>query len=188
MAALAAGALLAFVFADKRFRSNPTQVSTGVIVGLLVTAGWYLSGHIGYGENEQLEMVFFATNTRSAESFSFVAPIAYTIELLMLWTDQSLHLSFGIASALGVILGALAWALASKSFRLEGFVSAADTRNHIVGAILMGFGGVTALGCTIGQGISGMSTLALGSLIALVSIIAGSAATLRYMLWKEENG
>jgi uncharacterized membrane protein YedE/YeeE len=79
--------------------------------------------------------------------------------------------------------GALVWALASKSFRLEGFASAADTRNHIVGAILTGLGGVTALGCTIGQGISGMSTLALGSLLALVSIIAGSAATMKYLLW-----
>ena len=188
VAALAAGALLLFVFADKRFRANLTQVSTGVILGLLVTAGWYLSGHVGYGENEQLEMVFFATNTRAAESFSFVAPIAYTIELLMLWTDTSLKVSFGVASALGVILGALVWALVSKSFRLEGFVSAADTRNHIIGAILMGFGGVTALGCTVGQGISGMSTLALGSALALASIIAGSAGTLKYMLWREENG
>ncbi len=187
MAVMAAGALLLFVLVDKRFRANPTQVSTGIVLGLLITAGWYLSGHIGYGESEQLEMVFFATNTRAAESFSFVAPIAYTIELLMLWTDASLTISFGVASALGVILGALVWALASKSFRLEGFVSAADTRNHIIGAILMGFGGVTALGCTIGQGISGMSTLALGSLIALASIIVGSAATLKYMLWREEN-
>jgi hypothetical protein len=187
-AAAVAGALLVFVFADARFRANVTQVSAGVILGLLVTAAWYLSGHIGYGENpDTLEMVFFATNTRSAESLSFVAPIAYTLELLMLWTDKSLTISFGIATAIGIVLGSLAWALFGRSFRLEGFVSAADTRDHIIGATLMGFGGVTALGCTVGQGISGVSTLALGSILALLSIIAGATATMKYLLWREEN-
>ncbi len=187
IAAVAAGALLLFVFVDKRFRGNLTQVSTGVIIGLIITGGWYVSGHLGFGENEQLEMVYFATNTRAAESLSFVAPVAYTLELLMLWTDKSLTISFGIASALGVILGSATWAVFSKHFRLEGFVTATDTRDHIFGAILMGFGGVTALGCTIGQGITGVSTLALGSVLALVSIIAGAAATMKYLLWREER-
>jgi uncharacterized membrane protein YedE/YeeE len=189
LAAIAiAGALLAFVFADRRFRGNRTQVGAGVILGLLVTAAWYLSGHLGYGENpDTLEMVFFATNTRAAESLSFVAPIAYTLELLLLWTDKSLTVSFGIATAIGIVLGSAAWALASRTFRLEGFVSAADTRDHIVGATLMGFGGVTALGCTIGQGISGVSTLAVGSILALLSIVAGAAVTMKYLLWREER-
>jgi uncharacterized membrane protein YedE/YeeE len=188
VAAIIAGALLVFIFSSARFRDNPNQIVAGVVIGLIITGGWYVSGHLGYGENEQLEMVFFATNTRAAESMSFVAPMAYSLELLMLWTDQSLHLSFGIASAIGVILGALVWALYSKTFHLEGFVSAVDTRNHIIGAILMGFGGVTALGCTIGQGISGMSTLAIGSFLAFGSIVAGAVATMKYLLWREENG
>jgi len=187
MAAIVAGALLVFVFADARFRDNPKQIVGGVIIGLVVTGGWYVTGHLGHGENEQLEMVYFATNTRAAESMSFVAPMAYTLELLMLWTDKSLGMSFGIASALGVILGALAWALVSKSFHLEGFASAADTRDHIIGATLMGFGGVTALGCTVGQGISGVSTLALGSILALLAIVAGATATMKYLLWREER-
>jgi len=185
--ALVAGALLVFVFADARFRDNPKQIVAGVVIGLVVTGGWYVTGHLGHGENEQLEMVYFATNTRAAESMSFVAPLAYTLELLMLWTDKSLAISFGIASALGVILGATAWALASRSFHLEGFASAADTRDHIVGSVLMGFGGVTALGCTVGQGITGVSTLALGSVLALLAIIGGATATMKYMLWREEN-
>jgi hypothetical protein len=159
-----------------------------VIIGLVITGGWYLSGNLGYVESPELEMVFVGTNSRAAESLSFVAPIAYSIELLTLWTDKSLHLTFGIASALGVIFGSMAWALASRQFRLEGFASTADTRDHIVGSILMGFGGVTALGCTIGQGITGVSTLALGSILALASIIAGSMATMKYMLWREERG
>jgi hypothetical protein len=187
VAGLVAGALLVFIFMDARFRDNPKQIVAGVVIGLAVTGGWYVSGHLGHGENEQLEMVYFATNTRAAESLSFVAPMAYTLELLMLWTDKSLSVSFGVASALGVVLGAMAWALVSKSFRLEGFASAVDTRDHIIGATLMGFGGVTALGCTVGQGISGVSTLALGSILALASIIAGAVATMKYLLWREEN-
>jgi hypothetical protein len=43
----------------------------------------------------------------------------------------------------------------------------------------MGFGGVLALGCTVGQGITGMSTLALGSVLSLLSIIAGSVVTMK---------
>lgn len=183
-----AGALLAFVFADARFRANANQVASGALLGLLVVGAWYVSGHIGYGEHpETMENVFFATNTRAAEALSFVAPVAYGLELLMLWTDKSLAMTFGIASALGIVAGSAAWAIATRQFRLDGFVSAADTRDHIVGAILMGFGGITALGCTIGQGISGVSTLAVGSFLALASIIAGAAATMKYLLWREER-
>lgn len=181
-------ALLAFAFKDKRFRANPAQWSAGAVIGAIVIAGWYLTGHLGFGENpETLEMTYFATNTRTIESMSFVAPAAYGLELLMLWTDKSLHISFGIASALGVVLGSLAWAVASRSFRWEGFASFDDLRNQLFGAVLMGFGGVTALGCTVGQGITGVSTLAIGSFIALAAIIGGSAATLKYITWRAER-
>jgi uncharacterized protein len=181
-------ALLAFAFKDRRFRGNLQQVGGGIVLGLLVVAGWYVSGHLGYGENpETLETVFHGTNSRTIESMSFVGPMAYGLELLMLWTDKSLHLSFGIASVLGVVLGSAAVALATRSFRWEGFASLADLRNQLVGAVLMGFGGVTALGCTIGQGMSGLSTLALGSFIAVAGIVAGAVATLKYMLWRAER-
>jgi len=180
--------LLWFVFKDARFRANRAQVLGGAALGALVVAGWYVSGHLGYGENpETLETVFFATNSRTVESLSFVGPLAYGLELLMLWTDASLHLSFGIASVLGVVVGSAAYALASGSFRWEGFASVADLRAQLGGALLMGFGGVTALGCTIGQGMSGLSTLALGSFIAVAGIVTGSLATLRYILWKAER-
>jgi len=181
-------ALLWFVFKDARFRANRPQVLGGAALGALVVAGWYVSGHLGYGENpETLETVFFATNSRTVESLSFVGPLAYGLELLMLWTDASLHLSFGIASVLGVVVGSAAYALASGSFRWEGFASVADLRAQLGGALLMGFGGVTALGCTIGQGMSGLSTLALGSFIAVAGIVTGSLVTLRYILWKAER-
>jgi uncharacterized membrane protein YedE/YeeE len=179
-------AALVFVFKDKRFRANGWQLGGGLVLGTLVVAGWYLTGHIGYAENpETLEMTYFATNTRTLESMSFVAPTAFSLELLMLWTDKSLHASFGIASAAGVVLGSMVYALAAGKFRWEGFASMQDLRNQLVGAVLMGFGGVTALGCTVGQGMSGMSTLALGSMVALLAIVAGATATLKLILWRE---
>ena len=118
------------------------------------------------------------------ESFSFVSPLAYTLEYLMFWTDKSRVITYGIASAAGVIAGSAAYALATRTFRWEGFRDAEDTANHIVGGMLMGFGGITALGCTIGQGITGFSTLALGSIITFVAIVAGSAATMKYQYWR----
>jgi uncharacterized membrane protein YedE/YeeE len=181
-------ALLVFVFKDRRFRSNPTQIIGAVVIGALVVGGWYVSGHLGFGENpETLEQGYFATNSRTVESMSFVGPMAYGLELLMLWTDKSLHVTFGIASLLGVVLGSAAYAVASKHFRWEGFASLTDLRNQLIGAVLMGFGGVTALGCTIGQGLTGVSTLAIGSFIAVAGIVAGSVATLKFMLWREER-
>ena len=187
LAAVFVAALLVFVFKDARFRANRPQVLGGVALGALVVAAWYITGHLGYGENPQtLETVYFATNTRTIESLSFVAPLAYGLELLLLWTDKSLQATFGIATVLGVVLGSAAHAVTSGSFRWEGFASMADLRNQIVGAVMMGFGGVTALGCTVGQGLSGLSTLAIGSFIAVAGIVGGSVATLKFMLRRAE--
>lgn len=174
-------ALLIFVFKDKRFRASGEQIVGGAILGLLVTAGWYLSGHIGFAENpDTLEMTYFGTNSRTMESLSFVAPTAYSLELLMLWTDKSLHVTFGIATILGVVLGSLIHAVTSRQFHWEGFASLEDLRNHLMGGILMGFGGVLAMGCTIGQGLTGVSTLALGSFISVAGIVAGAVATMKW--------
>lgn len=173
--------LLLFVLKDKRFRANSLQMVSGIVLGLLVVAAWYLTGHVGHGENpDTMEIVYFATNTRTLESFSFVAPTAFGLELLMLWTDKSLLLTFGIASAMGVVLGSMAYALSAGQFRWEGFASVEDLRTQLFGAVLMGFGGVTALGCTVGQGLSGVSTLAMGSFLVLGSISAGAVATMHY--------
>jgi len=185
VAGVVALALLVFVFMDREFRGNRNYLTGGIVVGLLTVAAWYVTGHLGYKENpDTLEMTFFGTNTRAAESFSFVAPLAYTLELLMLWTDKSLAATFGIMAAAGVIAGSFAYAKISGGFRWESFANVEDLANHMIGGILMGFGGVTALGCTVGQGISGFSTLALGSILTFIAIIAGSAATMKYQYWK----
>ena len=181
-------ALLAFVFEDRRFRGNAVQVGAGIALGLIVVAGWYVTGHLGYGENpETLETVFHGTNSRALESLSFVAPVAYGLELLMLWTDKSLHVTLGIATVLGVVAGSAAVAMATRSFRWEGFASFTDLRSQLLGAVLMGFGGVTAMGCTVGQGLTGLSTLAIGSFIAVAGIVLGSTLTLKFILWRAER-
>ena len=180
-----AAALLAFVFKDRDFRTSFDHVLGGVVVGLVVVGGWYLTGHVGYGENpDTLETTFIGTNSHTIESLSFTAPVAYTLELLLLWSDKSLTFTFGVGATLGIIAGSLAYALASRTFRWEGLAGAQDTANHVIGGILMGFGGVLALGCTIGQGLTGFSTLAIGSILAFLAIIAGSALTMRFQYWR----
>lgn len=173
-------ALLIFVYMDKTFRKSLDNNLSGLIIGLIVTGGWYITGHLGFGENpDTLEMTFFGTNTHLAESMSFVAPTAYTLEYWAYWTDASNIVTFGVATVFGVGIGSFIYALISKSFRWEGFSSVQDMLYHIIGGTLMGFGGVTAMGCTVGQGITGVSTLALGSFLALASIVAGSAITMK---------
>lgn len=173
--------LLVFVFKDKRFRGNLPHVIGSTVLGLLIVAAWYLTGSLGHGENpDTLETVYFATNTRTLESMSFVAPTAYNLELLMLWTDKSMRVTFGVASVIGVVLGSFAYAIGTRQFRWEGFASLEDLRTQLIGAVLMGFGGVTALGCTIGQGLSGVSTLALGSFVALAGIVGGAVAMMKW--------
>jgi hypothetical protein len=189
-AQLAAGVLVAltmlvFVVAGREFRSNKDAWLGGLGYGFAVVTGWYVTAHLGFGENpDTLENTYFGTNSKTAESLTFVAPMAYSLELLMLWSDKSLIVTFGIASSIGMILGALVYSLLTRKFRWEGFASVNDTWNHILGAILMGAGGVTAMGCTIGQGVTGVSTLALGSFLALGSMLFGCWATLKYQYWR----
>jgi uncharacterized membrane protein YedE/YeeE len=180
-----ASGLLAFVLKDREFRSSFDNLLGGTVVGLVIVGGWYVTGHVGWGENpETLETAFFGTNSRTIESLSFTAPVGYALELLMLWSDRSLTVTFGIAATAGLILGSFSYAIASKTFRWEGFAGPEDTANHVIGGILMGFGGVTALGCTVGQGLTGFSTLALGSILAFLAIVAGSALTMKYQYWR----
>jgi uncharacterized membrane protein YedE/YeeE len=161
----------------------------GLGVGAVIVAVWWVSGRLGHLAEHPLtlEETFLATNSRRMEALSFVAPVAYTMDWLILFSDTTRVLTVGIVSSLGVVLGSALVALAGGSFRWEGFGGTEDTANHIVGGALMGVGGVTALGCTIGQGLSGVSTLALGSFLALGGILAGGWLGVRYQQWRVER-
>jgi len=186
LAILVGGALVAYVYADKEFRSTWDYSLGGVVTGLVVVGGWYVSGRLGYlaEDPNTLQEAFVRTNTGRMESFSFVSPLAYTLEYLMFWTDKSKVITYGIASAAGVIAGSAAYAIATRTFRWEGFRDAEDTALHVIGGVLMGFGGITALGCTVGQAITGFSTLALGSILTFICIVAGAAATMKLQYWR----
>ena len=180
------GGLIAYAYSSREFRANFDYTLGGVVTGLVVVGGWYVSGRLGHiaEDPNTLQEAFVASNTGRMEAFSFVAPLAWSLEYLMLWTDKSRIVTYGIASTAGVIAGSAVYALASKSFRWEGFRDAEDTGMHLIGGLLMGFGGITALGCTIGQGISGFSTLAVGSIMTFLAIVAGSAATIKWRYWR----
>ncbi|MBL8489956.1 MAG: YeeE/YedE family protein [Rhodocyclaceae bacterium] len=185
IALVLAGALMAFVFLDKAFWENKDNLLGGLVVGAIVVAGWYVTGKIGYAEDpESLQEIVFGTNSKLAESMSFIAPSAYTLELWALWTDTSTVVTWGIATVFGVGIGSFLFAVATRAFRWEHFVSAQDMFRHIIGGVLMGFGGVTAVGCTIGQGVTGISTLSVGSIITFAAIVAGATATMKYEYWR----
>jgi uncharacterized protein len=182
------GLLIVWALARAEGRSA-NNLLAGLGVGGIVAAVWWVSGRLGYVAEDPstLQEAFVATNSRRMESLSFVAPVAYTLDWLMFFSDKGKLLSIGIVSVAGVVVGSAASSLLTRSFRWEGFRGAADTAKHLIGAVLMGVGGVTALGCTIGQGLSGLSTLSLTSFVAVASIIAGAVAALRFEISRIER-
>ncbi len=161
----------------------------GFGIGGVIVAMWWVSGHMGYVPEhpETLQEAFLATNSGRAEALSFVSPVAYTVDWVMFFSDKSKLLTIGIVSVFGVVAGSAIYALATRSFRWEGFRDAEDTANHLIGAVLMGVGGVCAMGCTVGQGLSGISTLSATSIVAVAAIIAGCVAALKYQVWRLER-
>ena len=181
-------ALLLWAVLGRDFR-NLDNLLGGLGLGALLVAMWWLTGHVGFVREhpQTLEEVFVATNSGRSEAFSFVAPMAYTLDWLMFFSDKSKVLTLGVVTVVGVVAGSAIWALISRSFRWEGFRDAHDTAMHLIGAVLMGVGGVTAMGCTVGQGLSGLSTLSLSSFLALAGILAGSYLGLRWQMWRLER-
>jgi uncharacterized protein len=182
------GALIAWSLARAEGRSADNLLA-GLGVGAIVAGVWWVSGRLGYVSEDPntLQEAFLATNSQRMESLSFVAPVAYTLDWLLFFSDQTKRLTIGIVSVAGVVVGSAAVAVLTKNFRWEGFRDAEDTANHLIGAVLMGVGGVTALGCTVGQGLSGMSTLSLTSFVATAAIATGAVAALRYQAWRIER-
>ena len=194
--------LLFYIVKSKYFWSSSDYWLGGLIVGLAILAGWYLSGSVmvdAPDEETQYSLVEYYENwdmvseseegkpaqgaPLSPQSFTFINPIGQTLGYVSNGLNSAL-LTFGIVAVFGVILGSFLWALISRSFRIEWFVNFKDFLTHVIGGILMGFGGVLAMGCTIGQGITGVSTLAIGSIMAFLAIVFGSALTMKIQYYQ----
>lgn len=182
MATLLAMVLAGVCWRNPTFRTTPYWLGA-TIIGVLVVVGFWTTGVFGFlpEHPDTLEPTFMGTNSARPESFSMLAPIAYGLELLMLWSDQSRVMTFGIALALAMPIGAAISALIARKFHWEGFRETKDLNRHLIGAVLMGFGGVCAVGCSLGQGVSGISTLALGSILTTLSMVGGCWITVRYL-------
>jgi uncharacterized protein len=188
LALVVGGGLAAWALSGREFvRANNLLAGAGI--GGAVVAMWFITGSWGHiaEHPETLQESWLATTSGRAEAFSFVSPIAYTLDWLMFYSDTSQVLTTGIVAVFGVIAGSAFTALATRRFRWEGFGGTGDLAHHLVGAVLMGVGGVTALGCSIGQGISGVSTLSATSLVAVLAMIGGARAALGYQDWRIER-
>ena len=170
------------------------------MVGLAVLAAWYVTSNIQIDADgevlslseyyEQWDMLAdseegkpAAQRPLSPQSFTFINPLGQSLGYLASGFQSSL-LTFGVVAVAGVILGSFLYALISRGFRFEWFSSGRDFVNHVIGGVLMGFGGVLAMGCTIGQAITGISTLAIGSMLTFGAIFLGSALTMKVQYYK----
>ena len=165
VSALVVLTLLWFVFKDGAFRASGGNMLVGAALGLLVASAWYVTGVIGFDDFEPVPF----------ESVTFIAPVGNAVNYLMTWTGSTI--GFGVAVVFGILCGSLFYALASGGFRIETFSDRADMINHLMAGVLMGFGGVLALGCTVGQGVAGISTLSMGAVLATGAIMLGSVLT-----------
>jgi hypothetical protein len=185
--AVAAGMVI-FCFRSADFRNERDHILGGAVVGLAIVFGWWLTGgSIGREWREFAEMAPVVPSRVQVQSYTFVAPMGDTLRYVLDPLNFSL-VNFGVAALAGVVLGSSAWAVFSGQFRIEWFASWADFANHAVGAVLMGIGGVLSMGCTFGQAITGVSTLAIGSILTFLAIVIGAAGTMKYQYWRIERG
>jgi len=175
IAVLLGGGLVVYAFLGKEFRHSFNNILAGVAIGLIIPAGWYVTGVVGFDDFDPVRL----------ESFTFIAPTGQVLMYLMTFTGSTI--TFGVAAVSGVILGSFLYVILTGKFRLETFTDRNDMVRHMLGGVFMGFGGVLALGCTVGQGITGMSTLALGSLLSLISIVFGSALTMKVEFYRMDD-
>lgn len=181
--AIVATALVAFAFASRDFRGSFDNILGGLTVGLAVTAGWYVTGGpLGIEWKDYADMAAMPPSRVEVQSFTFISPMADTLRFLMS-PDKLELVNFGVMALAGVLLGSFAYAMATRTFRIEWFADASDAARHVAGGALIGIGGVLSMGCTIGQAVTGVSTLALGSFLTFAAVVAGSAATMKFQYW-----
>ena len=160
-------AFIGYALKHSEFRTSFDNILAGVVIGVCVILAWYVTGYVGQDDFDPID----------PQGLTFIGPTGNTLSYLMTFTGAEIN--FGIAVTFGMILGSFVYAISSGNFRLETFSNQSEMVSHLIGAVLMGFGGVLSFGCTIGQGVTGISTLAIGSFLALGSIFFGSALTMK---------
>jgi uncharacterized protein len=184
VAAAVVAVLLFFVFKSADFRDTPDHILGGAAVGLAVVFGWWLTGGgIGREWKEYADMATAVPSRVQVQSYTFVSPMGDTLRYLLEPRNLSL-VNFGVMALTGVILGSAIWSVLAREFRIEWFAGWKDFGAHVLGGALMGTGGVLAMGCTIGQAVTGVSTLAVGSILAFLAIVIGAAGTMKYQYWR----
>jgi len=184
LAGVVAVGLLVFAFKSEDFRGSRDNILGGAVIGLAIVAGWWITGgSIGQSWKEYAEMSTMVPSRVQTQSYTFISPMGDTVRYLMAPGNLSL-INFGVVALVGVIVGSSLYALITRQFRLEWFASWKDFGNHALGGALMGVGGVLAMGCTIGQAITGVSTLAIGSILAFFAIVIGASGTMKYQYWR----
>ncbi len=182
--AMVAIALLIFIFKSRDFRKSFDNILGGTVVGLAVVAGWYMTGgSMGVAWKDFADMAVDVPSRVNVQSYTFISPMGDSVRYLMEPTNL-MFVNFGVTALVGVIVGSFLYAIIARRFRVEWFASGTDFSNHVVGGVLMGVGGVLAMGCTIGQAVTGVSTLAIGSILTFLAIVGGAAATMKFLYWR----
>jgi uncharacterized protein len=175
VAGLLAAVIFVWCFRDRAFRGSARDIVAGLALGALVTAGWWATGWLAADEFEPVPPA----------SLTLIGPAGDTLQYLMTFTGAKI--SFGVAVVFGILIGSFVAAVASRTFRIEMFADRDDMLRHMGGAALMGFGGVMAAGCTVGQGLTGVATLGIGSLLAFGGIVAGAVISVKLLMWRMER-
>ena len=175
--------LLKYIFSSYTSLSSDNILS-GVVVGLVVTFAWLISGgELGQAWIENNDFLDTPYPSVGVQSFTFINPMG---EVLIYTSSvfDNFYLTFGVTALISTIVGSFVYSLISNNLRIEWFANKHDFFRHFIGAVLIGIGGVLSLGCTIGQGVSGVSTLAIGSIITLLSIIFGASLMMKIEYYK----
>ena len=183
--------LIQWALSSKDFTRSFDNVLAGIVVaGVVVTAWWVTAGELGVEYLDEIDMMDERPFAAGAQSMTFIQPSAHLIRWIETGFSSQL-VTFALVAGSGVLAGAFIYSLVMRKFRIEWFSSWKDFLSHIIGGFLMGVGGVLAMGCTIGQAVTGASTLALGSFITFAAIVFGSALTMKIqyygMVYEEES-
>lgn len=162
--------ILAFSAISTEIKRSPEVLFWGVVVGLAVVTGWAGTQWIATEGFNALPVV----------SHTFSSPLGET--MLYLMTSSGGGLSFGVGSVTGVLVGAFVGSLIKGHFRWEACEDPRELRRQILGAAAMGVGAVVAFGCTIGQGISAFSVLAVSAPVTFLSILLGASIGLKQLI------